>query len=310
MSEKDESGLPSEIYSFVLKADGEIDGQGVNQKDCLLTVSSNLITICDKDGNKVEQDANKRYKIKCNEKTYFKLNVLPLDNQNSSVTLSAITNHSGTPKVADNTMTIMVDQKIDSFEIVSTNSTILTSDNKTTQYITIGTGDKLPIQYITNPEISQQPINSKSAKLFDLYFDRSTAFDKTNLTDISLVNAETLNSQDTKYDDIKSMFEIDSGILTFKAIQPGTYKFKVLVFDTYENRENFDNNLLNSENFVGKNNQEIINELLSQSETGAIINDVEIVVKDVFVNSVVMENTIVSLPLFGEKIDRGVNNAY
>lgn len=302
VSEKDESGLPSEIYSFVLKADGEIDGQGVNQKDCLLTVSSNLITICDKDGNKVEQDANKRYKIKCNEETYFKLNVLPLDNQNSSVTLSAITNHSGTPKVADNTMTIMVDQKIDSFEIVSTNSTILTSDNKTTQYITIGTGDKLPIQYITNPEISQQPINSKSAKLFDLYFDRSTAFDKTNLTDISLVNAETLNSQDTKYDDIKSMFEIDSGILTFKAIQPGTYKFKVLVFDTYENRENFDNNLLNSENFVGKNNQEIINELLSQSETGAIINDVEIVVKDVFVNSVVMENTIVSLPLFGEKI--------
>lgn len=302
VGKKDESGLPSEIYSFVLKADGEIDGQGVNQKDCLLTVSSNLITICDKDGNKVEQDANKRYKIKCNEKTYFKLNVLPLDNQNSSVTLSAITNHSGTPKVADNTMTIMVDQKIDSFEIVSTNSTILTSDNKTTQYITIGTGDKLPIQYITNPEISQQPINSKSAKLFDLYFDRSTAFDKTNLTDISLVNAETLNSQDTKYDDIKSMFEIDSGILTFKAIQPGTYKFKVLVFDTYENRENFDNNLLNSENFVGKNNQEIINELLSQSETGAIINDVEIVVKDVFVNSVVMENTIVSLPLFGEKI--------
>ncbi len=138
--------------------------------------------------------------------------------------------------------------------------------------------------------------------MFDLYFDRSTAFDKTNLTDISLVNAETLNSQDTKYDDIKSMFEIDSGILTFKAIQPGTYKFKVLVFDTYENRKNFDNNLLNSENFVGKNNQEIINELLSQSETGAIINDVEIVVKDVFVNSVVMENTIFSLPLFGEKI--------
>lgn len=249
-----EDGYSNEIYSFVLNGVGQ-DGKEVTMKNCLLTINtgSSLIQLCNANGENLTAESNGKYKIQCNENTYFKLKKIEdrifTTSTYGKVSLRADDEKMMTGTARDQDMVIWVDRavksvKIDDSSVSAENKkAIFENDKEIGTEITMGLDEELAFDLISDPVYALNPISKDGygKKIVEyFYFKQGVTIDwemidKTNLTDFPFLT----------YDE-------QTDRLTFKANSTSmagqSYLFKIAVFDTYAHRQEFLAGLQNNPN--------------------------------------------------------------
>ena len=238
-------GYSDKIYSFVLTGIGEEEKE-VTMKDCLLTINygSNLIQICNENGENVVAESNGKYKIRCNENTYFKLKKVEDKIFDSTtygkVSLRADDEKMMTGTARDQDMVIWIDRAVKALEIkddqVSNENKkdLIENGSVVGKEITLGLDEELAFDVVSSPKYALNPISKAEygKKIVEYFYfkqgvtDGWQMIDKTNLEGFSFL----------AYDE-------ETDRLTFKANSTAmagqSYMFKIAVFDTYAHRQEF-----------------------------------------------------------------------
>lgn len=282
----------SEIFSYKLIATNDEFDHPVNKPTCYVwfvdNVGSNLITLCDKNGNPLTV-SNGKYKINCNELSYFKVqnNAEELweefdksSSTNGKVVLQA---RSENERAQSNQMTIWIDREIESISLNANGNPESVVDNK--QTVTIKTDNVLDIEYLVNPEIARNPISIENEKEIELYYCGASkqGFD---YSDYVRVNAQSVASDPN----LAKLFYYDNGKLKFKTNQEDTYSFKIAVFKTYESKEEYETDELR----IDEKNYEKL------TYTGMVVKDFSIKVVNASVSGVNMNSGGVVLNVYSQ----------
>ncbi len=228
------------IYSFTLTGVSGEDHE-VTKKDCLLTITSgaNLIQLCDENGDtSAVEKVNGKFKIKCNEKTYFRLKAI--ENQKftglsyGKIVLKA-EDERMMASTGNNGLTIWVDRVVKKIGI--NNETPNKGDTRSYQ---VGLEEGLAFKAVSSPAYALNPISKSGfgGKIVEFYyFDRGAMSESGALTEWTLININDLS----KYPFLT--YNEDENMLYFRAnttdLAGQTYKFRVAVFETYVARERY-----------------------------------------------------------------------
>lgn len=240
------------IYSFTLVGTNKSIDHEVNVKDCFIWfengVGEDLIELCDEKGNLLDADAKKRYKIKCNEKVYYKLKVVdetvtpdPTNDVNGKVVLKART--ADELHNAEEDLVIWIDRSIKNIFLDYGKIPDATNNKIQEQRINIGKDSAVEFDYVVNPEISMQPISKESKKVVELYYDDP----KTE--DFVLVNLENIKNKELYslykiFDETKCSVDPTTGelkltFLSSEVTNGSAHYFKLAIFDSYNARAEF-----------------------------------------------------------------------
>ncbi len=218
---------PDKLYSFVLNGFSDNLDYEVNQKDCYIyfvnNIGSDLITLCDSKGNPLVSE-NNRYSIECNEHVYYKIkDVSETDFSNSNYGQVILQARDSRSQVQSNNLTIWVDREISNLSLDYGSSSAVNGR----QEITIGVDVEFEFNYLASPEHSLDPISKENGKIVELYYLDSNEYDYVP------INQDTYQN----YSFIK--YDIDNKKYSFSTDSAGTYEFKIAVFSTYQDREDY-----------------------------------------------------------------------
>ena len=228
------------IYSFYLNGVSGEDHE-VTKTDCLLTITSgaNLIQLCDENGDtSAVEKINGKYKIKCNENTYFRLKAV--DNQKfTGLTYGKIVLKAEDERMmastGNNGLTIWVDRVVKKIGI--NNDTPNKGETKSYQ---VGLEEGLAFDAVSSPAYALNPISKTNfgGKIVEYYyFDRGAMTESGALTEWTLINVNDLSKYPFLY------YNQDENMLYFRAdttdLAGQTYKFRVATFETYSARERY-----------------------------------------------------------------------
>lgn len=232
------------IYYFTLVGESGKE-QEVTKKDCLLTITSgaNLIQLCDENGDTSTIDkVNGKYKIKCNERTYFRLKQIENEKLTGTtygkVSLKAEDERMMT-STGNNGLTIWVDRMVKSIALnesqMQPNSVEnFMENNKAGRQYTVGLEEGLAFDAVSSPIYALNPISKEnySGKIVEYYY-----FKPGVMTDWAYIDKNNL--QDYPF----LTYNQEEDMLYFKAdttdLAGQTYQFRVAVFATYAARERY-----------------------------------------------------------------------
>ncbi len=241
-TENNQDVLYKGIYSFTLTGLSGGD-QDVTEKECTLTITSgsNLIQLCDENGDTsaVEKINNSRYKIKCNEKTYFRLKKISESKFTGSVYGKVVLRARSSNELADtgdNGMTIWIDRAVKELSIDTTKLTEdQLKDEGGVKKITLGLDEAVSFNPEATPENSLNPISREEnagGKIVEYFYfkEHSTMTDWARIDTNDLSNYPFLT------------FDEETG-LKFKASSPEyagqTYSFRIATFATFKQKVEF-----------------------------------------------------------------------
>lgn len=234
------------IYSFQLNGIAD-EGKTVTEKNCLLTIKqgTDLIALCDESGNtSAIEKVNNKYKIKCNEKTYFKLKEIKEDKPFTGSTYGLVTFKADDERglaVRGQDLNIWIDRQINKNGIAldttgiaeSSISTTEIGSNKLAQVVEVNLDEAIAFKPVTNPKYALNPISREAyqGKVVEYYYMDDTMWDWDRLDTNNL----------TKYPFLA--FNEETGLFEFKATETNqagqVYKFRMAVFATFDAREKY-----------------------------------------------------------------------
>ena len=234
------------IYSFQLNGIADED-KTVTEKNCLLTIKqgADLIALCDETGNtSAIEKVNNKYKIKCNEKTYFRLKEITEDKPFTGSTYGLVTFKADDERslaVRGQDLNIWIDRQInkngialDTTGIAGGNiSTTEIGSNKLAQVVEVNLDEAIAFKPVTNPKYALSPISREGyqGKVVEYYYMDDTMWDWDRLDTSNL----------TKYPFLA--FNEETGLFEFKATETSqagqVYKFRMAVFATFDAREKY-----------------------------------------------------------------------
>lgn len=234
------------IYSFQLNGIAD-EGKTVTEKNCLLTIKqgADLIALCDETGNtSAIEKVNNKYKIKCNEKTYFRLKEITEDKPFTGSTYGLVTFKADDERslaVRGQDLDIWIDRQInkngialDTTCIAGGNiSTTEIGSNKLAQVVEVNLDEAIAFKPVTNPKYALSPISREGyqGKVVEYYYMDDTMWDWDRLDTSNL----------TKYPFLA--FNEETGLFEFKATETNqagqVYKFRMAVFATFDAREKY-----------------------------------------------------------------------
>lgn len=287
-----EDNLSKKIFSFELKGLSG-DEQEVTEKNCLLTINSgsSLIQLCDVEGNALTQESNGKYKILCNENTYFRLKKIE-DKVLSGSTYGRVTLRADDEKMMTGTarnqdLVVWIDRKVEDINIddsgLSRENVNNTRENGVdVKELTLGLEESLMFDAVSTPKYALNPISKDGfgGKIVEYFYFKPGAMtdwamlDKTNLSDYPFLTYDATND--------KIYFKANTTDLAGQ-----TYCFRLGVFATYAERDAY------LESIAGAS------ETTNLERMGAMVwSQFNVVVKSTKITSIGSETTNVSLSLF------------
>lgn len=234
------------IYSFQLNGTAD-EGKTVTEKNCLLTIKqgADLIALCDESGNtSAIEKVNNKYKIKCNEKTYFRLKEIIEDKPFEGSTYGLVTFKADDERslaVRGQDLNIWIDRQINKNGLALDTSNIADDNitatgiggNKLAQVVEVNLDEAIAFKPVSNPKYALNPISREGyqGKVIECYYmdDTMWDWDRLNATDLTKYPFLALNEE--------------TGLFEFKATETSqagqVYKFRMAVFATFADREKY-----------------------------------------------------------------------
>ena len=264
-----DSANPDFRYSFVLNGYSDSEYE-VNRKNCYIYFEdgSNLITLYNADGVRLEANDHNRYLVECNEPIYYTVNEVTeadfADENYGRVVLNARDEKDHVQ--SSNLLTIWIDREVKDVMLDYSNA-IFNSTNDS-QELTIGTNVNLDFIFTSDPIRSLDPISRETdGKIVELYFvgtQNNPEKDGYVLIDRDNINNEEVFSKynyPIRYNEATNTYSFMSDI-------DGTYLFRIAVFPTFQAREDY----LNSEYAGTDSNSERVNKMVNTLLTIRVVN--------------------------------------
>ncbi len=265
------------LYSFVLNGFSDDEEYEVNQKDCYIyfvnNVGADLITLCDQNGNPLQAE-NNRYLVQCNEYIYYKVNDVSETNFSGSTYGQVVLQgrDARSQVQSSNNLTIWVDRKVTYLSLDYGSST----SHNGQQELQLGVDVSFDFNYKATPDHSLDPISREDGKIVELYYDDPNEADYVPINTSTYSNYPFLsyNNENQKF--------------SFSADTAGTYEFKIAVFATYQEREDY----LNSSYVQTDSNFDRISRMVNTTLTINVVNS--------DISSVTMNSTGINLNLYAD----------
>lgn len=282
-----------QVYKIELEGTNSSEEHPVNQKDCYIwfyqNVGSNLITLCNAEGEPLVKDSNNRYKVKCNEPIYYLINKVDEDAVTDGKVMLMARSENNKAQ-ADVPLTLWIDRKIEQINVVDTN---LNSEKPTTvtQHITVGVDISFDFEYEIKTPLSLKPIGKESEKQIELYYV-ATGY---SADYIRITEEETLNPESP----VSEIVSFEDNVFSFKASKAGQYVFKIGAFKTYQYKMDY---LASIEGQTITNpNYHRTSCLLSDGSPAMVLTTLTVTVENIDVNEAGFRGTNVVLNLYSDK---------
>ncbi len=251
---ENELSLSKETFTFELKGYSNEEHE-VTEKTCLLTVldNSNLIKLTNQSGEPLTPEANGRFKINCNEPTYFRL-IEPAVAKFTGESYGKVNCYAHDENMKTRTeigkdLTIWIDRKIKSVKIDTTgvadeNVKLVKKEGVDTTDISLGLDESLMFNAVSTPTYALNPMSKTNCgeKIVEyFYFTQPQGWQFIDQNSISQYDFLTYNNETGKI-----VFKVASNMAG------QTYTFKMAVFETYAKREQYLQNIGQDEDNIDR----------------------------------------------------------
>lgn len=245
-----DASKPDEWYSFMVMGENTETTNSVNQKSCYVSFensdAADLIELYSKNKEKLIANTSGRFEVECNEPIYYKVKPQIADFSGTSfgrAEIRAMGEELSMVASSEN-LTIWVDRKIDLLQLKNASSNAVSGVKDASQNVTVATTEKLYFDYSAQPFASLYPttkadVGSKKygKKIVELYY-----YDKAE-SKYEQITRDNYNVAGAGYSGLIG-WDNEAGLLYFTSPEIETYDFYIATFATYQDRFDYEEELL------------------------------------------------------------------